>query len=452
MDYQRVRFIGYAIPTTPAEMVPIGDPNGSGAVAGTYRAHDDFERDISTRAGLLKVAVDAARSEFADSGDGVLNVFVAPEFFWHSAMGPYVHGPTEPDPVDRIMELLEDTFPADAYPDFLLVLGTAISAQIGDVGTVLSAASTRARNEVVRALGDAWQIADGPLKAVVFDNLVNFIKNCHAYPMVEVRNRALILGPDRIEGVTGAIGSRAVTTEKYFDSNEDLVLWDVTGRPVITEQMSAYPIIDISDGDFKTSARDPHAIFRLGGSGQATVGEVTVGVEICLDHADHRMRKAIARSPWPHRDGGIDLHLIPSCGMQLHSEAVAARAGGWAFNCDGQYALGDGAEAGAVRRDVVGGVVPSVGVDYVAPANRVYGAHTQLAGITAAPYGADLYLPESRDAELGPAPIIDVTVLPIQGPPDLAACFAGGAGAVHIYGAADPLPLPSSRCDDAAAR
>ena len=50
-----------------------------------------------------------------------------------------------------------------------------------------------------------------------------------------------------------------------------------------------------------------------------------VGVEICLDHSDHRMRKAVARSPWPQRHDGLDLHLVPSCGMQLHPQSVAAR-------------------------------------------------------------------------------------------------------------------------------
>lgn len=28
--YRRIRFIGYCIPTTPANIVPVGDPNGQG--------------------------------------------------------------------------------------------------------------------------------------------------------------------------------------------------------------------------------------------------------------------------------------------------------------------------------------------------------------------------------------------------------------------------------------
>jgi hypothetical protein len=46
-----------------------------------------------------------------------------------------------------------------------------------------------------------------------------------------------------------------MTTEKYFDSNADFILYDVTGRTdVVTEQMTAYPQIDLTDGDLKQAA------------------------------------------------------------------------------------------------------------------------------------------------------------------------------------------------------
>ena len=103
-SYEHVRFIGYAIPMTPSDMVAIGDPNGPGAVAGTYRASADFDTDIRARAAVLKVAVDAASAAIADApAEGVLNVFVAPEFLWHGTMGPYVFAPGEHDPADAIL-------------------------------------------------------------------------------------------------------------------------------------------------------------------------------------------------------------------------------------------------------------------------------------------------------------------------------------------------------------
>lgn len=433
--YDRVRFIGYAIPTTPAEMIAIGNPDGPGAVAGTYRAIDDLTADVQARAGILKAAVDTAKAALPTGETGVLNVFVAAEFFWHGPMGPYVHAPDEPDPADVIQNELAQLFPAATYPDFLLVLGTAVTAQVADIGVVMGSASTTVRNDIVRALSEGWLAADGPLADIVFDSLVNLIKNGHAYPQVEVRNRALVFGPAALTGFAGTLDARAITTEKYFDSDEDFVLWDVTGKPVITEQMTAYRVLDTSGGDFKRTAVDPYAIFRVGGSDAAGAG-----VEICLDHSDHRLRKGVARSPWPERDNALDLHLIPSCGMQLHPASVAARAGGWAFNCDRQYPLGAAADAGAPQRGTVGGI-PSAYTDYVDAESSAYGAHTQLARIRTGPRGADPRAVGARDAAFEPAPEVDVTVIPLPAAAGLAECFAGGPGALHIYGKEQPPAL-----------
>ncbi|MFM9378328.1 hypothetical protein [Gordonia sp. VNK21] len=431
--YRRVRFIGYAVPTTPAQVVAVGDPNGTGNVAGTYRAAEDFADDVRLRAGLLKRAVDAARDALPDADGQVLNVFVAPEFFWHGLLGPYVHALDEPDPAGHILAVLEELFPAADYPHFLLVLGSAISAQVADLDAVLNSTSTAVRNDVVRTLGEAWARADGPLALVVYDALVDFIKNCHAYPQVQVRNRAFVLGPGALSGVRGDFRARAVTTEKFFASNEDLLLWDVTGRSVITEQMSAYPVLDTSGGDLKSAAHDPYAIFSVPGE-----RPVTVGVEICLDHADHRLRRGVVRSRWPEAATGLELHLLPSCGMSIHGSAVAAAAGGWVFNCDGQYGLGDPEQAGRPQRGTLG-AVPCDYVDYLDASGA--GAHTQLARVRRPASGADVRGPGSTDAVFAPAAGASVTVIPVASGPDVERCFAGGPGAVHVYGADHPLPL-----------
>lgn len=432
-EYTQVRFIGYAIPTTPADMVAIGDPNGSGAVAGTYRASDDFAADIAARTAQLKRAVDTAVSALPTGDDaGVLNVFVAPEFFWHGTMGPYVFAPSELDPADAILQSLQSAFPSEQYPHFLFVFGSVITTEITDLEAVFADSSTKVRNDIVKALGTGWLEASGPLSDVIFDAFVNFVKNGHAYPKVEVRNRALIISSQSVSGVASPLSATALTTEKYFDSNEDFLLWDVTGKPVITEQMTAYPVLDLTAGDFKADAVDPHAIFRAGD------GVTNIAVEICLDHSDRRIRKNIDRNPWPERADGIDLHLIPSCGMQLHPPSVGARAGGWAFNCDGQYALGTA--PGAPQRGDVAGVSCAY-TDYVSPASSAYGAHSQLARVRNAAVLGDEKAPGAQNATFDAAPDVDVTVLPVAGGDDFDEFFAGGPGAVHIYGAAHPLPL-----------
>ena len=434
--YERVRFIGYAIPTTPAEMVAVGDPNTTGSVAGTYRASDDFERDIHSRAAFLKAAVDTAKSRLPEVGDpAVLNVFVAPEFYWHGTMGPYIHAPGEPDPAGTILELLRELFPAAEYPHFLFVFGSVISAEAKNIDVVMNQSSTTIRNDIVKNLGENWLASDGPISLVIEDMLVNFVKNAHSYPAVEVRNRAMIISNGAESVIDGFDGATALSTEKYFDSNEDFLLWDVTGKPVITEQMTAYPVLDMSGGDLKKEPTDPYAIFRL----LAANAPLNVGVEICLDHSDRRLRTTSLRSPWPRDEEGVGMHLVPSCGMQLHAPSVAAQAGGWAFNCDGQYALNGSLDG-----------VDSIFSDYLDARCSAYGAHTQLARVSSPAVGAIVTAPGSRNAAFEPLPDVPIATLPLphevpslEGVETVSAdeFFAGGSGEVHIYGMDTPLPL-----------
>ena len=434
--YRKVRFIGYAIPTTPADMIAVGDPNGTGAVAGTYRANPDTSADIDARLRQLKNAVDAAVSALPEEPDPtVLTVFVAPEFYWHGKLGPYVFGRDEEDPAATILTALQAEFPVRDYPHFLFVFGSVITTRVDDIEAVFAASTTRARNDVVTALGQSWRETAGPLSLVILDMLVDFVKNCHAYPAVEVRNRALVVSGGDLNGVLDEFDTSALTTEKYFDSNEDFLLWDVTNRPVITEQMTAYPVLDLSGGDLKADAHDSKAIFRVG-----TAAPATVAVEICLDHTDRRLRKSIDRNPWPERADGIDLHIVPSCGMQLHPPAVAARAGGWAFNCDGQYGLGAPASAGVAERGEISGVT-CVYADYASPADAAYAAHSQLARVGRAARLSDEMAPGAINAAFDAVPDVDVSIIPVPGIADLDGYFAGGAGALHIYGAVNPLPM-----------
>lgn len=61
-SYSAVRFIGYALPTTPASMVDVGDPNGAGSLAGTYPAHPTTDADIAGRVDVMLNAVRTAQA------------------------------------------------------------------------------------------------------------------------------------------------------------------------------------------------------------------------------------------------------------------------------------------------------------------------------------------------------------------------------------------------------
>ncbi|MFI8593686.1 hypothetical protein ACIGCK_04560 [Microbacterium sp. NPDC078428] len=438
--WQRVRFVGFAIPTGPAQVAPLGSPSGGGSVGGTYLGLPDAAADIAGRLGVLRAAVRAARDALPAEESGVLNVFVAPEFFWHGPQGPYLYAAGEPDPVDGLIERLAEEFPADEYADWLFVFGTAVSAEADDPREIFARATTLVRNGVVADLARRYRQASGEDQAKIFEIVEDYLQWGHAHPVVQVRNRALVLGGAALGTPTGAFPERLVTTEKSLDSGEDFVLWDTTGRDdVVTEQMVAHAFVDLSGGDLKRRAGDAHAIVRLDPGSECPVD---VGVEICLDHADGRLRRGLPRNRWPRDAGeGLELQLVPSCGASLRADAIAAASGGYVFNVDGQHALAD--DVRPVGAGSVAGVLCAWG-NYVAPANPRYRAHTQLARVSRAASGADAKSPSSTVAVLDRLPGDVVSVIAVPPRATLDTFFAGGSGALHVYGLHDPLPLPRS--------
>jgi hypothetical protein len=65
-----------------------------------------------------------------------------------------------------------------------------------------------------------------------------------------------------------------------------------------------------------------------------TVGGRTVGLEVCLDHRRRSLKNTVTTlgSPVPN---GVDLHLLPACGMETIPGSVAARTNGYFLRCNG---------------------------------------------------------------------------------------------------------------------
>lgn len=437
-NYSKIRFIGYAIPTTPGDLVPIGNPNGPGAVAGVYLGNDDFETDISSRISVLKNAVDLAKSNLPQNEDptSIINVFVAPEFYFHGTQGPYIYAPGENEPATLILEQLQQTFTASEYPNWTFVFGSVITAQVENIQNVYESNYATVRNSVVRNLAENWQKAYGPLQDVVFDMLVNFIKNCHSYPNLEVRDIGLVVSNLALSSSANnqEFEGSGMTTEKYFVSNEDLLLYE-TGNPtknVVTEQMAAFPMIDLSGGDLKRSNTDKYAVFRQQYGSDNFPQYMDFGIEVCLDHSDVRLRRNINNEPWnnPSVDA-IHIQLIPSCGMQIAAGSVAADANGFVFNCDGQYNL----DSTTTPQSNVQSGVNCVYSNYYVNSN--YAAHTQLASVLTPATGSDPASDGSNNATFKTLSTDNILVIPVTTTPlgpDFQNYFAGGYGQVHIYG------------------
>jgi len=435
--FSKIRFIGYAIPTTPSNLVLIGDPNGPGAVAGTYLGNSDFQTDIQNRIEILKNAVDTAKKQLPVDA-GVINLFVIPEFYFHGTLGPYIFQDATSDPIDQIKQKLASTFNGTDYPNWIFVFGSVLTSLILNQDITLNASSTIARNKIVQNLSENWLSTYGPLKGVIFDMLVNFIKVCHSYPCCEVRNRSIIVSnipirpPQTEEPVTNLM-----TTEKYFVSNEDFVLYDPSGKQVITEQMTAYIPIDLSAGDAKQNAFDEYAILRQNCINPDNPIRTTVmdyGIEVCLDHSDTRLRQNIQNEPIVI--GGVHVQVIASCGMQIIHPSVAADHSGFVFNCDGQYAFNNTDKGQSVLNDV-----NCLFANYTYQKNTTYAAHTQLSRVQDQATGGNPNLPTSSNATFYDLDPKEITVIDVSPPAIINDYFAGGAGQLHIYGLNNPYTL-----------
>ncbi len=437
--YSKIRFIGYAIPTTPAQIVSIGDPNGPGAVAGTYLANSDYTIDIGKRVDIMKNAVDIAKSKLPTGETGVINVFVVPEFYFHGLEGPYIYNNSTNDPLVKIQQKLVDVFENTTYENWIFICGSAITTKIKNLSETYGLNSVITRNNVVQNLSEQWMSSFGPLKGVIFDMLVNFIKNCHSYPTCEVRNRSVILSNIPIRTPEVDTPTNIMTTEKYFVSNEDYLLYDVTGKQVITEQMTAYPLIDLSDGDAKQNAFDKYAIFRqncINPSNPIATTVTDYGVEICLDHSDTRLRRNIDNEP--SVIGGIHIQLIPSCGMQISLPSIAADSNGFVFNCDGQYTLNNSLSGQDIINDV-----DSLYANYVYASDTSYKAHSQLARVATPASGGDPNATGSTNATLQILDEGNISVVNVTTPANLELdqYYAGGSGELHFYGLTNPYTL-----------
>lgn len=436
-----VRFIGYAISTFPAHL-------RDGLGGGTYLGNVSVERDLEMRVAILKNAVDTAKAQLPKDGSDatVNNVFLVPEFYFHGAQGPYLYGDGEEDPMLRLQQILTETFPAEDYANWTFVLGTAITARVSDPKRLFESNSVQVRNETVKFLVSQERKARSALSEIVTNTLKSFIQDCQGIPDVAVRGRTPVFSHIPFVVLPSGIESHWMTTEKYFMSGEDFVLYSTSGRKeVITEQMVAYPHIDLSGGDVKLRPDDSRAIFGQKINTENSSDFIRIGVEICLDHEDARLRSNLEIEANPEMGSSVHIHLVPSCGMAIRPGSVVADNDGFVFNCDGQYPL-DATNASVECGSIDG--VPCVYINHNPSPTDEYNyhcAHTQFARVKVAAKGnnPNLGTPEFQEPDS-----TDVLCVPVLEPQlqygALSDYFAGGSGAVHIYGVKQGFSLKSN--------
>jgi hypothetical protein len=403
--YSDVQFIGYAIPSTPLISAEIGGPDNPDFIEGQYIGIDPAAADIQARIALTMNAIgQTIESGVVDASPSTLKIFVMPEFTFRGKQGAYSHAA---DCFNDFRLQFAKRVGVPAYEDWLFVFGTIVNTAENYVRgqDPQLDRKARVREAVAVALANAWQFAnannDPDLAAFSFQTLRTYTHYCHAHPIFQVTDRSYVVAG----GSQDAVYPEGLSVEKKFISNEDFIL---NLHNTFPEDDDAYPTIDEQNGEDKKTAFDSLSIFTIKG--------IKFGLEVCLDHYCARIR--CFRKP---DTDVVQIQLVPSCGMQIQEKAVIAGAGGYVFNCDGQY----GGRALGSRPGVL---------DSIWTGEETQKAHTQLTQVGTPCTGNDptCHMPlfEKPDAKAHVVPIHDWTASKL---------YAYGAGEVHVY---TSLPVP----------
>lgn len=286
---------------------------GSWARTMKYGGEIDDNLDILQKLTRFCAAIiEAECSQHLAKNSNILKVIMGPEFFLRGAKGSY-----SLENVAEILERLRIVTKDAKFKDWLFIPGTAIASM-----------SQNNNNEEIFNVAliqrGGFDKADGIHESIVYKEFVSGIdflsanKNPHDFgskkmPNSEMPNpnyRKAVLG-DSIKKIRATQGSRD------FGGNN-------TGK-LIKEDVSAGIGGSLAGG----------SVFVVDG--------VRFGLEVCLDHAKGRLKRAILGNENVRRIPPVDVQLIPSAGMRIMLNRVGTKRGGTVFNVDGLRPIADNA-------------------------------------------------------------------------------------------------------------
>lgn len=437
---KKIRFIGYAIPTTPTNLTPVGNVNGKGSTAGYFVGNSYTNVDLSNRVNILINAVKTAENQInAQVGDqsNVINVFMVPEFFFHGIYGPYLWNSSyENDPLIVLQTYLKSEL--SQYKNWIFVAGSILTIDSNkNIDSLL--ADYKYKNDSVNNLYEDYislmkqgRYNEGSVKA---KEIQDFVQKSHGSSDVKVKNRTVIIDNTQY--------TQIISSEKEFISNEDLPLVSTDSNyKVITEQMSAYPNINLTNGDVKSQPNDPYSIFTTYQDQTLPGGNINIGMDICLDHSNNRLRKNLDLNNNTLKSLGLNplhIQLIPSAGMQIHADGVSVDKNGLVFNVDGEYGLVSTTGVNSLYLNYSGATttIPYKSPDYP-DARYTYAAHSQLARVATPAIGST---PGTNNASFSSTLAQEVDTVKVQVTPleNMKNYYTGGTGELHIYGLKYPM-------------
>ncbi len=296
-SYTNVLCLGWKVPVETA---------GKDYIAVSGRDAGDMHAKCRIMYSAIKGAYDQLDPAVKNDGK-ILKVFLAPEFFFRGSYGAY-----PPQVVAEIIPYMRN-LGTDAFPDWLFVFGTAISAH-ADTATMC----TVCNSTNVKFVPDPAK--PGKTKGVCQVNASHPVGE-GSYG-AEIHNVALIQK-----------GSETHLVPKEYISGVDYKLHN--GEPYVFiggRKTKKFEFAISPAGSDYSRLKSKFDDERMGGC-VFTFDGITIGLEVCLDHIKSKGQPAGTGRLARYADT-IQLHLIPSAGMSIGA-GLYCRPGGIVFNVDG---------------------------------------------------------------------------------------------------------------------
>jgi len=277
-----------------------------------FKFTDKDSGDLRGKCAEMMHAIASASDAIALGGiadtEKTLKIFMAPEFYFRGKNGAYT-----PDLVSSIIPSMRELgTDSDAYKHWLFVFGTAVSAHEDTVHfcTVCNSTNVKFVPHPTQGGKTVGQCNVDPSHAVVEGNYG-----------AEVQNVALIQK-----------GSDAHLVAKEYVSGIDYKQGKVNvqyGKKGGAQVLNAKAPAGSANSRIKSTFDDE----RMGGC-ILTVDGITVGLEVCLDHA-HTKATPMSGGRLAKYADKIQLQLIPSYGMDIRNGLYCMK-NGVVFNVDGR--------------------------------------------------------------------------------------------------------------------
>ncbi|MDH3976186.1 MAG: hypothetical protein OEV42_18090 [Deltaproteobacteria bacterium] len=325
MPYSHIRYIGYHVPTIAKNAkkeaiygIPAGGlpdlsefsnntlglvdakalkdkkPKDHVALKGESSSLELVKKDtdLLSRLQRLFIAMECAAHELEkDTSKGVLNVFMAPEFYLRPHKEPNSYSKKY---YQAIQEVLSKTIAANPkLSDWLIIPGTVMWSR-EEACENPSSVSQSMRNVLTRKIGTT-----------------NFFVD---------HNTAFVLS-----GPNNALVSSDRKVEKFHVASADGI---PSLRPKIGNEVNGVERTNRTDlltKHYKINQSVDDHVFTHGG--------VKFGLEICADHQYSLLKQKHSIT------GDFTSQLLVACGQEIQIGAVVTKPGGTIFRCDGKFSV-----------------------------------------------------------------------------------------------------------------